>query len=149
MVARAVLLAALAFTIAVPAALANEPNLLRVLAGPLASARKRGAKVLLPSTLAAHAPHLYGSDGATVGGYDIQLASAPGCHDANACFVAEFTAVAARPASGAVVPLADGIDGRYVASVCGASCNRPRSAGGSPGRATRSTTSARAGSSWP
>ena len=99
-------------------------NLLRVLAKPIASARRGKARVFVPATIDAYSsPHLYGSGGATSQGYDIQLANAPDCHDANACYVAEFSAGPGKAIKGAVVTLARGLRGRYAASVCGASCN--------------------------
>jgi len=101
---------------------ATTPNLLAVLAGPIASARAHGVPVLLPARIAAHAPHLYGGGGATAAGYDIRLAAAPGCRDA-ACFVAEFTAAASRLVRGTPVALAHGLRGGYLRSRCGASCD--------------------------
>jgi hypothetical protein len=99
-------------------------SLLSVLAKPIASAKRGKARVLVPATIETYSsPHLYGSGGATSKGYDIQLANAPGCHDANACYVAEFSAGPGMAIKGAVVTLAHGLTGRYAASVCGSSCN--------------------------
>jgi hypothetical protein len=110
--------------LAVPAlAVAGGANLISVLAAPIANAKQHDVQVLLPGTIDAHGVrHLYGAGGATPPGYDIQLSSAPGCDDSNVCFVAEFTASRAS-LSGGAVPLAHGIEGRYVAGKCGASCN--------------------------
>jgi hypothetical protein len=121
---RALAVVALAAALAVPTLAAAAPaSLLKVLSAPIASAKKHRLKVLLPSTISAHAAHLYSSGGATARGYDIQLASAPNCNDANACYVAEFLAAPGQPISGAAVTLVHGIRGRYAASACGASCN--------------------------
>jgi hypothetical protein len=100
-------------------------NLLKVLAAQIASAKKGKVAVLLPSTLSADAPasRLYGSGGATSRGYDIQLAYAPGCFDATACFLAEFWG---NPGGKIFlktrVALARGITGAYRGISCGASC---------------------------
>jgi hypothetical protein len=118
------MLTALAGALAAPlAALAAAPNLLRILATPIARAEAHRIPVLLPATIDARAPHLYGAGGASAKGYDIQLSSAPDCNDANACFVAEFTAGSGKPISGTAVALAGRRTGHYVASACGASCN--------------------------
>jgi hypothetical protein len=105
---------------------AAGPSLLRVLAGPIASAKAADRPVLLPAALPAGGggARLYGSGGETARGYDLQVADAPGCHDANACFVAEFVAAPGRlGGGGAAVMLAGGRHGVFVASRCGASCN--------------------------
>jgi len=123
MVRRAFAISALVAALAVPSfALAAAPNLLKVLAGPIASARAHGSKVLLPATLDAHAAHLYGAGGATAKGYDIRLADAPGCGDADACFVAEFWASPGKVTLSTHVSLARGITGGYLPVSCGASC---------------------------
>lgn len=99
-------------------------NLLSVLAKPIASAKRGKARVLVPATIDTYSsPHLYGSGGVASEGYDIQLANAPDCHDANVCYVAEFSAAAGKAIAGAPVTLAHRLTGRYAASVCGASCN--------------------------
>lgn len=124
MVRRALAVAVLAGALAAPAiAASSAPNLVKLLAGPIASARQHGAKVLLPSTIETSVPHLYGSGGATARGYDIQLGAARDCDGANVCFVAEFTAASGQPVAGARIALAHGLSGRYFASACGASCN--------------------------
>jgi hypothetical protein len=81
--------------------------------------------VLLPSTLnlGSSVPRLYGSGGATAKGYDIQLAYAPNCHDATACFLAEFWGNPGKlSALKTRVALAHGIAGSYAGISCGASC---------------------------
>jgi hypothetical protein len=109
-------------------AAASGPSLLHVLAGPIANAQAADRPVLLPGALpAVGGVRLYGSGGETARGYDLQVADAPGCHDANACFVAEFVAAPGRLGSGGVaVALAGGRRGVFVASRCGASCNPAR-----------------------
>lgn len=116
-------LALIAAFAASAAAATGGANLLKLLAAPLASARAHGVKVLLPPVIAAHTSHLYGSGGATPQGYDFQVASARGCDDANACFVAEFVAASGHPITGGTSTLVDGRAARFLASRCGASCN--------------------------
>jgi hypothetical protein len=118
-----------AFTIATSAVAiaANTPppvNLLQVLAKPLASAERGKTPVLVPSRLNAgfRASHLYASGGRSAGGYDIQLGAAPGCDDATACFVAEFSAGKGTLAFRDTVALSKGITGSFHAISCGASC---------------------------
>jgi len=124
MIRRALATAVLAGTLAAPAlAASSAPNLLKVLAAPIASAKRHGVKVLLPPTIEVDVAHVYGSGGATANGYDLQLGAVPGCNDANVCFVAEFTAATGTPISGGGVQLANALRGRYSPSVCGASCN--------------------------
>jgi len=96
----------------------------QLLAKQIASARASGLPVLIPSRLAAGLPasHLYGSGGRSAGGYLIDLGAAPGCGDANACFVAAFGGGHGRLAFATRVALARGISGSFHASTCGASC---------------------------
>jgi hypothetical protein len=115
---------ALVAALAAPAlAAAGGPNIVRVLAGPIAGAKRHHLTVLLPSTIVTHTARLYGSGGVTAKGYDMGLASAPACNGANACFVAEFLARSGTPNSGRAVALAHRLTGRYTPSACGASCN--------------------------
>src|ERR1700689_530491 len=110
MIRRALALAILSGALASPALAASAaPNLVKLLAGPIASARAHGAKVLLPSTIQTDVRPLYGSGGATANGYDIQLGAARNCDDANVCFVAEFTAASGQPVAGATIALARGL----------------------------------------
>lgn len=119
--------ALLAAAVLAPAVLAaSRPvNLPRVLAVQIASAKRGPVSVLLPSTLNADSgvPRVYGSGGATARGYDIQLAYAPNCYDATACFLAEFWGNPGKlRALKSRVALARGIAGTYAGISCGASC---------------------------
>ena len=120
MLLRATALAALA----VPAlAVASGPNILALLARPIASAKKHAVHVLLPSMIDTHGvAHLYGSGGASAKGYDIQLAYARNCFDASACFLAEFWGNPGKIFLKTRVALAHGITGAYAGISCGASC---------------------------
>lgn len=123
---RAALLAVLAAgALAVPALAASRPvNLIGLLAPQITKAKTGPVAVLLPSTLAADAPasKLYAAGGRTAHGYDIQLAYAPNCHDATACFLAEFWGNPGRISLKTAVTLAHGITGAYHGISCGASC---------------------------
>jgi len=105
---------------AAPAPVALPP----IIAKQIASAKLSGVRVLVPSKIDAGLPasHLYGSGGASGKGYDIQLAAAPGCADADACFVAEFWGDPGALNLKTRVTLTKGIDGAFLASRCGASC---------------------------
>jgi len=124
----AFVVAATVLVAAAGASAASGPSLLHVLAGPIASAKAADRPVLLPGALpTVGGVRLYGSGGGTARGYDLQVADAPGCHEANACFVAEFVAAPGRLGGGGVaVALAGGRRGVFVVSRCGASCNPAR-----------------------
>jgi hypothetical protein len=116
----------LAVTLAVPALAAAAPsvNVLKVLAGPIAKARRGGVPVLLPSRYAPGVARVYGSGGATGHGYALELDAAPDCHQATACFLALFTGARGRALGApANVTLAGGVRGHYRATSCGASCS--------------------------
>jgi hypothetical protein len=126
--ARALLLAcAIACAVGGSAAAGAAPppvNLLQVLARPLADAERGKTPVLVPSRLNAGfaASHLYAGGGRIRGGYDIQLGAAPGCGDATACFVAEFSAVKGTLGFRQTVALSKGTTGSFHPISCGASC---------------------------
>ena len=105
---------------AAPAPVALPP----LLAKQIAAAKRGGIEVLIPAQLDAGLPasRLYGSGGKSGKGYDIQLAAAPGCADATACFVAEFWGGAGKLNLATRLTLARGIQGAFLASRCGASC---------------------------
>lgn len=95
-----------------------------IIAKQIVSAKRSGISVLVPSTIGAGLPasHLFGSGGRSGKGYDIQLAAAPGCDDANACFVAELWGGSGKLDLRTRVALTKGISGAFRASSCGASC---------------------------
>src|ERR1700730_17762937 len=105
-------------------AASGSVSLPKVLALQIAQARKGKGAGLLPLRLAADAPasRVYGSGGATAKGYDIQLAYAPNCFDATACFLAEFWGNPGKILLKHGVALAHGITGAYAGLCCGASC---------------------------
>ena len=98
-------------------------NLLKELAPQIAKARTGKVAVLLPASIRNDVAHrLYGSATVSANGYDIQLAYAPGCHDATACFFADFQAGPGKLTFRTRVSLAHGIRGAYADISCGASC---------------------------
>jgi hypothetical protein len=94
------------------------------LAPEVARAKHGGVAVLLPSTIAGDPDghRVYFSGGAVAGGYDIQIAYAPRCNDATACFFAEFEGGRQTRLPGTAVALAHAITGVFSGIHCGASC---------------------------
>jgi hypothetical protein len=87
----------------------------------------RGAPVLLPSRLETEGGSLYPSGGPSRGAWDLELASAPDCGGANACFVATFTGQrGGTPGGRTRVRLANGRRGWFTPTGCGASCAPPQ-----------------------
>jgi hypothetical protein len=83
--------------------------------------------ILLPSRLPSEQAELFASGGRSSGGYDLELASAPDCGGANACFVAMFTAQRDGEALGRTrVRLSNGRRGWFTPTGCGASCSPPQ-----------------------
>jgi len=88
--------------------------------------RKTTVAVLLPSTLpfAAKVPKLYPSGTASKNSWTLVFEGAPGCHGANACFLASF-----EGKRGGKLPrksnlkLAGGQPAYYKGITCGASCS--------------------------
>jgi hypothetical protein len=90
-------------------------------------AQRSAAPVLVPSRMPAEHARLYPSGGVNRTGYDLELAAAPHCGGATACFVAAFTAERGGTlAGGRRVALSNGRTGRFFALSCGASCAPPR-----------------------
>ena len=83
--------------------------------------------ILLPSRLPTEEARLYPTGGRSGGGYDLELAAAPDCGGANACFVAMFTAQRGGEALGRTrVRLSNGRRGWFTPTGCGASCSPPQ-----------------------
>jgi hypothetical protein len=90
------------------------------------NARDRGP-VLLPSRLPSEQAQLYPTGGSSRKGWDLELAAAPDCGGANACFVAAFTAErGGTPFGRARVALSNGRRGWFTPTGCGASCAPPQ-----------------------
>ena len=102
------------------------------------NARAKGP-VLLPSRMTVEATRLYTSGGTTRGGWDLELAAAPDCGGANACFVATFTAEAGgAPPDGAASRCPTGAPAGSRRPAAARPARRPRSSGASAARSSRS-----------
>ena len=90
------------------------------------NARAKGP-VLLPTRMTVEGTRLYSSGGATRTGWDLELAAAPDCRGANACFVATFTGeTGGQPLGRRRVALSNGRTGWFTPTGCGASCSPPQ-----------------------
>jgi hypothetical protein len=82
--------------------------------------------VLLPPTMPLDAAHLYAAGGRSGSGYDLAIGAVRGCGDADACFVAEFTASRVTSVFGQRVKVRGAARAGFVALACGASCSPPQ-----------------------
>jgi hypothetical protein len=90
------------------------------------NARAKGP-VLLPTRMTADAARVYSSGGSSARGWDLELAAAPDCGGANACFVASFVGERGGTPSGRRrVALSNGRTGWFTPTGCGASCAPPQ-----------------------
>ena len=84
------------------------------------------AAILLPVTLptAGADPKLYATGAGTKKGWDLELAGAPNCGGADACFIAGFGATrgAKLPGGFTKLTLSNGDPARFHPITCGASC---------------------------
>jgi len=84
--------------------------------------------VLLPATLptAGVSPRLYATGTGSAKGSDLELAGAPGCRGADACFIASFVATKGgklpNQSNFVKLTLAGGDPARYHPITCGGSC---------------------------
>jgi hypothetical protein len=122
--------AALALPAAVSAGAAKTPSvdLLRTFKVQLAQIKRTtSVPVLLPASLPIlDKLKVYASGGGTKNGWDLELAFAPRCGGATACFLASFTAEKGKKLPGkANVRLAGGDSALFEKSSCGASCSAP------------------------
>jgi hypothetical protein len=82
--------------------------------------------IFLPATLATAGadPKLYASGSGTAKTWDLELAGAPNCGGADACFIAGFSAKrgGTLPAGFTKLKLSNGDPARYHPITCGASC---------------------------
>jgi hypothetical protein len=82
--------------------------------------------VLLPATMPLDAAHLYPGGGRAGSGYDLMIGAVRSCRDADACFVAEFTAVRTTSVFGRRVKVRGAARAGFVPLSCGASCSAPQ-----------------------
>jgi hypothetical protein len=109
------------------AATAINVDLLKTFRSQITAVKKKtSVPVLLPASLpfAGKVPKLYATGGATGSHWDLELAGAPNCGGATACFFASFEGT-----KGGKLPkksnlrLSGGDPAYYLASACGASCS--------------------------
>ena len=109
------------------AASAGSVDLPKIFSKQIAAITKTTAvPVLLPGSLpfAGEVPKLYASGGATPDGWDLELAGAPNCGGATACFFASFEAKrGGKLPRKANLRLSGGDPAVYQAISCGASCS--------------------------
>jgi hypothetical protein len=87
---------------------------------------KTPVPVLLPDAMPYADDPLYADGRGRARGWRLDLAAAPHCHAATACFVAEFSARrGARPSGERRVKLRGGRTGWFTPLRCGASCSPP------------------------
>ena len=115
---------------AVPAQAARTVNVPSALERPLAAAHAHTAlPILLPDAITLDIrPHqrFYVSGGATKRAWDFEIAGAPHCGGATACFLASFTGERARTlGSKPNVRLVQGIPAHFQPLSCGGSCSPP------------------------
>jgi hypothetical protein len=86
---------------------------------------KAGIPIRLPISLTFLTNHkLYATGTGSTNAYDLELAFAPRCGEATACFAASLTGQRGGKLSGGKsVPLDKGIKGRFFKTSCGASCS--------------------------
>ena len=90
--------------------------------------RQTKVTVLLPATLptAGPSPKLYATGAGSAKGSDLELAGAPSCAGADACFIASFVATKGgklpNQSSFVKLTLAGGDSARYHPITCGGSC---------------------------
>jgi hypothetical protein len=82
--------------------------------------------VLLPATMPLDAAHLYAAGGRSGSGYDLMIGAVRGCGDADACFVAEFTASRTSTVFGRRVTVRGAARAGFLPLSCGASCSPPQ-----------------------
>lgn len=124
-----VLAAALAALLAVPALASSTgtANVIDALGRQIPAVEKKTTvPVLLPSKLpfAAKVPKLYPSGSGTRNAYTLELAGAPNCGSANACFLASFEGKRGGTLPGkSNLRLAGGQPAFYKGITCGGSCS--------------------------
>jgi hypothetical protein len=126
---RAPLLAFLLLALLAPAAAAatRTIDLPKLFATQLERARAQtDVPILLPSTMRSDFRRHYPEGRATANAWRFDLGAVRRCHQATACFIAEFKGVRdGRPSGRRAIRLARGRTGYYRPLSCGASCSPP------------------------
>jgi hypothetical protein len=89
-------------------------------------ARAHTPAVLLPRTMPLDGKRLYAAGGPTKSGYDLMVGAAPNCGDADACFVAEFSATKGGRVFGTSVKVHGASRAGFIGLSCGGSCSPPQ-----------------------
>jgi len=122
---RILLLALFSFAVLAPAASARTVDVPKLFANQLERARARtDVPVLLPQAMRADFRRFFPEGRTTANAWRFDAGAVRGCHQATACFIAEFAAVRGeRPSGGRRVALVRGRAGRFHPLSCGASCS--------------------------
>jgi hypothetical protein len=86
----------------------------------------RAPAVLLPRSMPLGARHLYPSGGPDGSRYDLEIGAVRHCGDADACFVAAFSAAKASKVFGKRVHVRGASKAGFIPLSCGASCAPPQ-----------------------
>jgi hypothetical protein len=82
--------------------------------------------VLLPGSMPLDAKRLFASGGPDKSGYDLEIGAVRRCGDADACFVADFTAARGAKVFGRRVTVTGASRAGFLPLSCGASCSPPQ-----------------------
>jgi hypothetical protein len=107
---------------------AKQASLPTLLAGQIRAVNraKHAPDVLLPRSLPLGAGRLYASGGPSGAGYALSIGAVRNCGDADACFVAEFSAARAHTVFGRPVNVRGASKAGFFPLSCGASCSPPQ-----------------------
>jgi hypothetical protein len=121
-------LAAIAISLLVPVAARARPSLPSLFARQIhaVNSAPHAPAVLLPPSMPLDAGHLYASGGPSGATYDLAVGAVAGCHGADACFVADFSAAKARTVFGKRVTVRGATKAGFIGLSCGASCSPPQ-----------------------
>ena len=124
---RTLLLATLLLAVLAPAANAREIDVPQRFAVQLdRAATQTTVPILLPQTMRSDFRRFFPEGRATADAWRFDLAAAPDCNQATACFIAEFKGVdGGRPSGRRTIRLSRGRTGYYRPLSCGASCSPP------------------------
>ena len=125
--ARPLLLALVLLAVAAPAAGARTIDVPQRFATQIQRAHAQTTvSILLPQTIRADFRRFFAEGRATADAWRFDLGAVRGCHQATACFIAEFKGVRnGKPTGRRTVRLNRGRTGYYRPLSCGASCSPP------------------------
>lgn len=107
---------------------APHPTLTALLAQQIRAIKRasHAPPVLLPGSMALDAKRMFASGGPRKSGYDLEIGAVRNCGDADACFVAEFTATKGAKVFGKRVTVKGASRAGFLPLSCGASCSPPQ-----------------------